>query len=253
MVENNEWIKLDKKKTINPNIKPFEYAERKDITEVNIPNGVTTIGERAFAKCTNLKKLIIPDSVTTIGASAFNECENLEEVVLSKNIKKLNYRTFADCKRLKKIIIPEGIKELDWAVFSGCENIEEIVLPSSIKTINKQLFLNCKKLKSIILPKNITYLPDECFRGCKNLDIILDENIIELGKIYEAFLRGANAFVVAYNQNHKSTPLHNISYLTDAKHPVVDVQQALQYGSYSLSGSGYSGDWTSKQRLVLKR
>ncbi len=181
MVENNEWIKLDKKKTINPNIKPFEYAERKDITEVNIPNGVTTIGERAFAKCTNLKKLIIPDSVTTIGASAFNECENLEEVVLSKNIKKLNYRTFADCKRLKKIIIPEGIKELDWAVFSGCENIEEIVLPSSIKTINKQLFLNCKKLKSIILPKNITYLPDECFRGCKNLDIILDENIIELG------------------------------------------------------------------------
>ena len=86
---------------------------------------------------------------------------------------------------------------------------------------------------------------------------------IELGKIYEAFLRGANAFVVAYNENHKSTPLHNISigayrntildYLTDAKHPVVDVQQALQYGSYSLSGSGYSGDWTSKQRLVLKR
>ena len=144
MVENNEWIKLDKKKTINPNIKPFEYAERKDITEVNIPNGVTTIGERAFAKCTNLKKLIIPDSVTTIGASAFNECENLEEVVLSKNIKKLNYRTFADCKRLKKIIIPEGIKELDWAVFSGCENIEEIVFASRygefarLKTIIEQ-------------------------------------------------------------------------------------------------------------------
>ena len=29
---------------------------------------------------------------------AFSECENLEEVVLSKNLKKLNYRTFADHK-----------------------------------------------------------------------------------------------------------------------------------------------------------
>ena len=181
MVESNEYSKFDKNIPFNHNIKSFEYAERKDITEVNIPNGVITIGERAFAKCSNLKKVIIPDSVTTIGASAFNGCENLEEIILSKNIKKLNYRTFADCRRLKKIIIPEGIEELDWAVFSGCENLEQIVLPNSIKTINKQLFLNCKKLKNIILPKNLTSLPDECFRGCKKLDIILDKNIIELG------------------------------------------------------------------------
>ncbi len=181
MVEGNAWIKLDKNKTINPNIKSFEYAERKDITEVNIPNGVTTIGERAFAKCTNLKKLIIPDSVTTIGASAFSECENLEEVVLSKNLKKLNYRTFADCKRLKKIIIPDGIEELDWAVFSGCENLEEIVLPNSIKALNKQLFLNCKKLKDIILPQSLESLPNECFKGCNNLNINLNEKIKKLG------------------------------------------------------------------------
>ncbi len=181
MVGSNNWIKANKNFAINPIIKPFEYAERKDITEVNIPNGVTNISERAFAKCTNLKKLIIPDSVTTIGASAFSECENLEEVVLSKNLKKLSYRTFADCKRLKRIVIPEGIEELDWAVFSGCENLEEIILPNSIKTLNKQLFLKCKKLKSIILPENLESLPNECFKGCINLDINLNENIKTLG------------------------------------------------------------------------
>ena len=86
---------------------------------------------------------------------------------------------------------------------------------------------------------------------------------VELGKVYETFLRGANAFVIAYNSNHKDAPLQNISiganrntildYLTDDKHPVTSVQQALNYGSYSLNGSGYSGDWGSKQRLVLKR
>ncbi len=186
MAVSNACIPCDKNMIIDPNIKPFAYAERKDITEANIPYGITTIGERAFTKCPNLKKVIIPDSVTVIGASAFNDCENLEEVVLSKNIKTLNYRTFGDCKRLKRIVIPEGVEELDWGVFAGCDNLEEVVLPESLKKINHQLFLNCKKLKKVNLPSSIQQLPDECFKGCKNLDIILDENIVALGnRVFE--------------------------------------------------------------------
>lgn len=82
-------------------------------------------------------------------------------------------------------------------------------------------------------------------------------------KIYNAFLRGAKVFITTYNENNKEHPITNISiganrntildHLTDDKHPVVDVQQALNYGDYSLNGSGYFGNWASKQRLVLKR
>ena len=81
-------------------------------------------------------------------------------------------------------------------------------------------------------------------------------------KIYNAFLRGATAFIKTYNENNEH-PITNISiganrntileHLTNDKHPVVNVQQALQYGNYSLNGSGYSGDWSTSQRLVLKR
>ena len=42
-----------------------------NITEVNIPNTITSIGERAFNACYNLRKINIPNSVTSIGESAF--------------------------------------------------------------------------------------------------------------------------------------------------------------------------------------
>lgn len=84
-----------------------------------------------------------------------------------------------------------------------------------------------------------------------------------LGKIYNVFLRGVSTFLKTYHTNTMKRPITGInvgenentilSYSTNNKHPNIDIQQALQYGSYSLSGSGYRGDWTSKQRLVLKR
>lgn len=44
------------------------------ITHVEIPDGFTSIGYRAFSKCPNLKSVTIPDSVTEICEEAFNKC-----------------------------------------------------------------------------------------------------------------------------------------------------------------------------------
>ena len=85
----------------------------------------------------------------------------------------------------------------------------------------------------------------------------------EIEKIYAAFLRGATQFVETYNENNRDCPITSVSigthrntildYLTDQKHPTIQVQQALKYGDYSLDGSyHYNGDWDSEQRLVLR-
>ena len=45
-----------------------------------------------------------------------------------------------------------------------------------------------------------------------------------------------------------------LDFLTDENdHPEIPIQESLKFGEYSLNGSGYAGDWGSKQRLVLKR
>ncbi len=85
-------------------------------------------------------------------------------------------------------------------------------------------------------------------------------------KIYQAFLRGAKAFMETYNKNYPTHPLNNISigasrntildYLTpENNHPSVPIQKALEFGEYSLIDLcyDYHGDWDKAQRLVLKR
>lgn len=118
----------------------------------------------------------------------------------------------------------------------------------------------------IIAKSTIFVNKEEGYAVFNNVETSLNHRAKEeLEKIYNAFLRGTIAFVNTYNENNMDHPITNVSigtnrntildYLTDDKHPIVDVQQALQYGEYSLNDSNYhyNGDWSSKQRLVLKR
>lgn len=52
-----------------------------EITELILPEGVTTIGNEAFFNCKNMKSLTIPNSVTDIGYGMFQWCENLTTIV----------------------------------------------------------------------------------------------------------------------------------------------------------------------------
>lgn len=53
------------------------FEEGSGITHIDIPNGVTVIGEYAFWFCSSLTSINIPDNVTTIGVDAFRGCSNL--------------------------------------------------------------------------------------------------------------------------------------------------------------------------------
>lgn len=64
-----------------------EYAEEDGVTDIIIPDTVTTIGSCAFYGCSGLTSIIIPNSVTTIEKLAFNFCDNLKT-------KKAHYKAF---------------------------------------------------------------------------------------------------------------------------------------------------------------
>lgn len=69
-------------------IKSGLLEKRDSITKVEIPKGVTAIGDRAFYDCINLKSIIIPEGVTAIGESAFYNCINLENIIIPETVKK---------------------------------------------------------------------------------------------------------------------------------------------------------------------
>lgn len=67
------------------------------MTELNIPSGVTGLGEFAFASSKTLTRVFIPSSVTSIGGAAFQACTNLTSVGLPATITRVEGYTFANC------------------------------------------------------------------------------------------------------------------------------------------------------------
>ena len=62
------------------------FSGRKDLTSIEIPDGVTCIGNNAFDG-TGLTDITIPGSVKYIGMYAFADCENLTGVKMGSNVK----------------------------------------------------------------------------------------------------------------------------------------------------------------------
>ena len=67
------------------------------LTQVDLPNTLTTIQDAAFYNCTKLKEITLPNSVTQLGEGVFQGCSSLSQVRLSENLKTLPTSTFDGC------------------------------------------------------------------------------------------------------------------------------------------------------------
>ena len=69
------------------------YLNGELISDLVIPEGVTSISKYAFSGCTALNSVIIPDSVTIIGNYAFS-CSHIKEVTIGNGVTKIGKRAF---------------------------------------------------------------------------------------------------------------------------------------------------------------
>ena len=116
-----------------------------------------------------------------------------------------------------------------------------------------------------IIAKSTLYInKDEGYGVFNNVEVsyrISDEKDRET--VYKQFLEGANAFIETYNKNFPDQPISVITIGTrrnglnsflnnDEVHAVSKIKQGLRFGKYAFNQSGYEGDWTVSQRVVIR-
>jgi hypothetical protein len=72
------------------------------ISNVTIPNGIVTIGDRVFADCWGLNQIQIPNGVVSIGAGAFSGCP-LRRVAIPGTVTNIGTYAFAYCRNLSQV------------------------------------------------------------------------------------------------------------------------------------------------------
>ncbi len=115
---------------------PLGYANRlyfnnKMITDLVVPDGVTSIGSYTFFNYTWLGSVTIPDSVISIGNEAFSNCTWLIEVNISEGVKSIGKYAFSNCEWLTKIIIPASVTYIEYNAFEYCRNLTNIIFEYS--------------------------------------------------------------------------------------------------------------------------
>ncbi len=119
------------------------------VTGVTLPEGVRTIGEKAFFQCNRLSSIVIPNSVTAIHTQAFGNCRALKNVTLPSGITAIANKVFSQCKSLTGITIPDGVTSIGKDAFAYCNYLADIVLPKSLTTIGQSAFLGCTALRNV--------------------------------------------------------------------------------------------------------
>ena len=106
-----------------------------DVKKVVIEDGVTSIGELAFFKCSNLTNITIPDSVTCIEYAAFHGCSSLSSITIPNSVTSIGVYAFVICSSLTSITIPDGVTSIGYGAFSECSSLKTISLSckSSLK------------------------------------------------------------------------------------------------------------------------
>lgn len=126
------------------------------VTQIVIPDGVTSIGDWAFCDCTNLTNIVIPDSVTSIGTDALRNCASLANVEIPEGVTNLGIGAFRECTSLTSIRIPGSVESINTWAFYKCTALSYVDIQSGVKEIGTSAFEYCTNLYNIYLPKSIT-------------------------------------------------------------------------------------------------
>lgn len=135
------------------NVGAYSFYQYSAIKSIELSSTVTTIGDYAFDG-SSITELIIPNSVTSMNISCFAGCSSLSSLTISSGLLEIPNYAFSGCRALTTVTIPEGVKNLIPGAFHACSNLQSVSLPSTIENIYADSFEYCNSLEEVFYSGN---------------------------------------------------------------------------------------------------
>ena len=190
----------------------FKYQENGDQYVKGNDYQVTAIGYGAFAMNTNITKINLPSSLTSIGEGAFEGCTNLQPSVTDQGVKYLGnsenpylvlwngtgittssytinekckfiyYSAFREFSGLTSITLPSSLRSIGMYAFDGCSGLETLEYKGTIEQwlsiefgedwmddTSHTFTVNGEELTNLVVPEGVTRIGSSAFAGCSGL------------------------------------------------------------------------------------
>ena len=198
---------------------PLQYAHHlfengKEVTNLIIPESVTSIGSHAFRDCSSITSVTIPNSVTHIGSGSFSGCTSISSVSIPNSVTTINNSAFFKCSGLTSIDIPNSVTTIGMDAFAYCDNLSSISIPTSVEFMGERAFIDCSSLISVTIGNGLKTIEEYSFWGSSSLCYITIGSSVKTIKS-GAFLGSINLADVychakdvpkTYNFSEKSFP-----------------------------------------------
>lgn len=168
------------------------------IESVTLPDTLTSIGDRAFCNCTNLKSVTIPKNVSSVGKNAFLtdfSKPGLTEIKVASGNPYFSEKNGVLFDKSGKTLIafptgrggsyqiPDGVTGVGDRAFYYGVNLSSVTVPSTVKTLGTEAFENCTALKKITLSEGLVKIGDSAFQYCSKLDTVtVPASVKQVGK-----------------------------------------------------------------------
>ena len=206
------------------------FSESK-VTKITLPEGLTSIEYSAFSNCTNLTELNIPKGVTEFNKDMFwktalksltfpEDSPYISEngIVYNKDKTELLF-AIGDIKG--KLVIPEGVTSIGKSAFEQIDTISEVEFPKSLVSIGDSAFFACSGIRSIIIPENVTSIGDFVFESTHITKIYIESTKIkDIGMF--AFSAYAKSTVITVKNEEIASLIRNSLWDADSATIIVE-------------------------------